>query len=163
MPTQSFRQPIQHTRRNFILRVLAGATGFAVQSSCGRAAPFPEIKAYRNPGCGCCEKWVQHLKDAGFAITMEDDGNLAVRKAELGVPDDLQSCHTAIVGDYIIEGHVPAEDIILFLAENPDARGLAVPDMPMGSPGMEMDGMKDAYDVVVFSRDGSRKVYAHHS
>lgn len=162
MTSETFRPLRFCSRRKFIFQALAGAAGLSAQFSPGGASPIPVIRAYRNPGCGCCEKWVQHLIDAGFVVTMEDDENLALRKTELGVPADLRSCHTAVVGDYIVEGHVPADDIILFLAETPDARGLAVPDMPMGSPGMEMEGMKDAYDVIVFGRDGSRKVYAHH-
>lgn len=127
------------------------------------AALFPEIKAYRDPGCSCCEKWVARLQAAGFAITMEDDANLAKRKTEFGIPDDLRGCHTAIVGNYVIEGHVPADYIVRFLAMHPEASGLAVPGMPMGSPGVEADGSTDAYEVVMFNKDGSRKVFSSHS
>ena len=100
------------------------------------------------------------MKGAGFAITMEDDANLAERKASLGVPADIAGCHTAIIGQYIIEGHVPPADVIKFLNEKPDALGLAVPGMPAESPGMELGGTPVAYDVLVFKRDGSSMVYA---
>jgi hypothetical protein len=163
MTYQSVEKSTPWSRRKFVSVVVAGASGLFAQPLQGMAASFPAIKAYRDPGCGCCEKWVEHLKAAGFAITMEDDADLAARKVTLGIPDDLRGCHTAIVGDYIIEGHVPADDIILFLAEKPEAIGLAVPGMPMGSPGMEMEGMKEAYDVVLFKKDGSRKTYASHA
>ena len=125
-------------------------------------AGLPSVKAYRNPGCGCCEKWSGLMKDAGFAIIMEDDPNLADRKASLGVPTEIAGCHTAIVGQYIIEGHVPPADVIKFLNEKPDALGLAVPGMPAESPGMEMGGTPVAYDVLVFKRNGNSIVYAKH-
>jgi hypothetical protein len=152
----------QYSRRNLLKHFFT--VNFALYGSTivSHAAAFPMIAAYRNPGCGCCEKWVEHLRAAGFAVTMEDDDNLAIRKDELGIPMDLRSCHTGIIGDYVLEGHIPAEDIILFLAENTDARGLAVAEMPMGSPGMETDGIADTYDVFAFKTDGSRKVYSHH-
>ena len=117
---------------------------------------------YRNPGCGCCEKWAENLTKAGFEITMTDDPALDARRARLGVPADIAGCHTAQVGDYIIEGHVPPEDILRLLAEKPEARGLAVPGMPMGSSGMETDGPAEAYDVLVFMADGTSKLYARH-
>ncbi len=144
-------------RRNLL------ATGISVLASpslSAWAATYPPIKAYRNPGCGCCEKWAAQLKQAGFVITMEDDEDLAGRKKRLGVPADLSGCHTAIIGDYVIEGHVPPKDILKFLAERPASLGLSVPGMPVGSPGMEIDGMKDAYGVIQFSRDGTRRVYS---
>lgn len=123
---------------------------------------LPIITAFRNPGCGCCEKWAENLTKAGFEISMTDDPALNKRRAKLGVPADLAGCHTAQVGDYIVEGHVPPEDILRLLAEKPEARGLAVPGMPMGSSGMETDGPADAYEVLVFMRDGTSKLYARH-
>jgi hypothetical protein len=151
------------TRRAFLMSTCVSLGSVPSQLRKAAAAPFPEIRAYRDPGCGCCEKWVEHMKAAGFSIAMEDDENLAARKATLNVPGDLAGCHTAVVGEFVIEGHVPAEDIIRFLAEKPTARGLAVPGMPIGSPGMEMDGMKDAFDVMIFHNDGSRIIYARHT
>jgi hypothetical protein len=123
---------------------------------------FPKVTAFRNPGCGCCEKWAGLLTRAGFDITMTDDPNLNERHAKLGIPDQLAGCHTALVGDYIIEGHVPPEDVVRFLAENPVARGLAVPGMPMESPGMETGGPAEPYNVLVFMADGSSEVYVRH-
>lgn len=117
------------------------------------------VKAYRNPGCGCCEKWAGLMEAAGFSLTMEDDGNLADRKAALGVPENLAGCHTALIDIYVFEGHVPPADIIQFLSEKPDALGLSVPGMPLGSPGMEAGDQKDAYDVLLMKRDGSSSVY----
>lgn len=126
------------------------------------AANYPPITAYRNPGCGCCEKWAAHLTANGFEVTMQDDTELDKRRAAAGVPADIAGCHTAYMSDYIIEGHVPAVDIIRFLAERPDARGLAVPGMPVGSPGMESDGAADKYDVMLFMADGLSRIYVSH-
>jgi hypothetical protein len=120
------------------------------------------LKAWRNPGCGCCEKWVEHMRAAGFDVVMQDDPDLAARRANLGVPEELAGCHTAIIGDYVIEGHVPPDDVILFLAEKPQALGLSVPGMPVGSPGMESDGQTEPYDVIAFARDGTRRVFARY-
>ena len=117
------------------LILLAVPLAFVLGSRSAQAG-LPSVKAYRNPGCGCCEKWSGLMKDAGFAINMEDDANLAERKASLGVPTDIAGCHTAIIGQYIIEGHVPPADVIKFLSENSKALGLAVPGMPAESPGM---------------------------
>lgn len=119
------------------------------------------VKVYKSPACGCCEAWVEHLRAAGFEVEVEDTNALAAVKAEQGVPAALQSCHTAVVGDYVFEGHVPVEDMVSFLQEAPDARGLAVPGMPVGSPGMEQGDRVDPYDVIMFDESGSR-VYRSH-
>ena len=126
------------------------------------ASNLPAVTAFRNPGCTCCEKWAGLLKQAGFEVTMTDDPALDARRAKLGVPAGIAGCHTAQVGDYIIEGHVPPEDILRFLDEKPEARGLAVPGMPMGSSGMETDGPAEAYDVLAFMGNGTSKLYARH-
>ncbi len=152
-------QPIN--RRDVLSRFGFGALALAA-STPGLAANYPPIAAYRNPGCGCCEKWAEHLRQAGFTVTMEDDPALDERRAKLGVPAELAGCHSAIMGDYVIEGHVPAEDIVSFLASNSNARGLAVPGMPVGSPGMESSEPAEAYDVFVFTADGKSEVYARH-
>lgn len=143
-------------RRLLTMLVAVAATG----AKTVEAAQWPAIKAYRNPGCGCCEGWVEHMRKAGFEISMMDDPDLNGRRVALGVPDDLAGCHTAMLGDYIIEGHVPAEDIIRFLNEGGKGYGLAVPGMPTGSPGMEMGDSRDAYDVVLFDKQGGRSVFA---
>ena len=121
------------------------------------------ILAYRNPGCGCCEKWAEMMTAAGFAVNMQDDVDLAARRTAAGVPDDLAGCHTALMGDYVIEGHVPLADIQRLLTEKPFIKGIAVPGMPMGSPGMEMGESRDAYDVVAFATDGTRSVFAKYA
>lgn len=143
--------------------VFMAAASLPLLTRFSNAAVTPTIvKAYRNPGCGCCEKWSGLMKDAGFAITMEDDLNLADRKALLGVPANIAGCHTAMIGQYIIEGHVPPADVIKFLSENSMALGLAVPGMPAESPGMEAGGTAEKYDVMVFSKDGKTSIYASH-
>lgn len=130
--------------------------------SANATAPHLPVMAFRNPGCGCCEQWALRMEQAGFAVTMTDDPALDERRAALGVPAPLAGCHVALMGDYVFEGHVPPEDILSFLTAKPNARGLAVPGMPMGSPGMEMGGTADPYDVLIFTADGSSKVYASH-
>lgn len=130
------------------------------------AMPFPAgaaartaVRVFKSPSCGCCGDWVAHLKASGFDVTVEDVGNAAAR-ARLGIPASLGSCHTAEVGGYAIEGHVPAADIRRLLAERPKARGLAVPGMPMGAPGMEQGGRRDPYDVLLVLADGTTSRYA---
>ena len=119
------------------------------------------IDVYRDPSCSCCGAWISYLRAQGYAVTVHEDQAMAAVKTRLGVPPDAASCHTALIGGYIIEGHVPVEDIRRLLAEHPKARGLAAPGMPMGSPGMEM-GKPERYDVVLIGRDGSSRVFATH-
>ena len=121
--------------------------------------PPPTIAVYKSPSCGCCAKWVDHLKTSGFQVTVHDQDDLTETRATLGVPRALGSCHTAVVGSYVIEGHVPADLIQRILKERPAVRGLAVPGMPAGSPGME-GGRQDRYEVLTFQRDGKTAVYA---
>ena len=123
------------------------------------AASLPKLVAYRNPGCGCCEMWVRHLRRAGFDASMSDDPDLASRQSSLGVPEALRGCHTAVLGQYVVEGHVPASDILRLWKEQPDVKGLAVPGMPADSPGMETLGPSDKFDVVLFRADGTTESY----
>ena len=139
-----------------------GAMTLVSVSGVAKAASPPTIKAYRDPGCGCCSKWALGLQADGFIVEMTDDPGLASRRAKAGVPTDLAGCHMALVDTYIIEGHVPSDDIVRLLKEKPDALGIAVPGMPIGSPGMEMGDEKEPYDVVLFKADGSRAVFAKH-
>lgn len=118
-------------------------------------------EVYRAPTCGCCEGWIQYLRSNGYTFTSHEDQPMAAIKARLGVPAGAASCHTALIGGYVIEGHVPVEDIRRLLAEQPAARGLAAPGMPMGSPGMEM-GTPMRYDVLLIARDGTTRVFATH-
>jgi hypothetical protein len=121
------------------------------------AATEARVTVHKDPTCGCCSGWVQHLHDAGFATKVFDTTDIDAVKRRLGVPDDLAACHTAEVAGYIIEGHVPAAALARFLAEKPNATGLAVPGMPIGSPGME-GGRPEKYDVVLFTPN-SRRTY----
>ena len=122
------------------------------------------VQVWKDPNCGCCHLWVEHLQANGFKVEVRDVGNTAARK-RLGMPEQLGSCHTATVGGYVIEGHVPAADIHRLLKERPVALGLSVPGMPIGSPGMdgpEYKGRKDAYDVLLVQKNGSHKSFQHH-
>jgi hypothetical protein len=126
--------------------------------------PAPDadvIQVYKSPTCGCCGDWVEHLREHGFEVEVVDRPNMAAVKSELGLPGDMASCHTAIIAGYLVEGHVPAPDIQRMLAERPEVAGLAVPGMPVGSPGMEVEGRPaDAYDVLAFDRQGTTSVWA---
>ena len=122
-------------------------------------AETPTIKVYKSPTCGCCALWVDHMREAGFRLDVENTDDMIGVKIDAGLPLQLQSCHTALVGDYVFEGHIPAEVIARFLAEKPSASGLAVPGMPVGSPGMEFGDRVDPYDVIQFDAAGSMSVY----
>ena len=124
----------------------------------GASAAGPSIEVWKSPSCGCCAEWVKHLQANGFAVKVNDTGNSAAR-ARLGMPAKLGSCHTALVGGYALEGHVPAADIQRLLAQKPNALGVAVPGMPVGSPGMEIGNDRDPYDVLLVARDGSTTVF----
>jgi len=126
-------------------------------------AAGPKITVFKTVTCGCCAKWVDHVKAAGFTTVVHEDEDMDTVKDSLGVPKDVRSCHTAQVGQYLIEGHVPAEDIKSLLAKKRQAAGLAAPGMPASSPGMADPGQPhEAYEVLLFQRDGSSKVYAKH-
>lgn len=129
--------------------------------STGAEAAAGEMVVYRSPACGCCTAWVEHMREAGFQVRVEDRTDLAPVKDRMGVPADLSSCHTARVGGYVIEGHVPAADVRRLLEEEPDVKGLAVPGMPVGSPGMEGPN-PERYSVVAFDGEGGREVFARH-
>jgi hypothetical protein len=129
------------------------------------AAPvaLPTMTVYKTPTCGCCKNWVEHVQQAGINVEVHDLPDLTEIKNEAGVPADARSCHTAIVDGYTIEGHVPAAAIKRLLQERPAVAGLAVPGMPVGSPGMEVPGQApDRYDVIAFQRDGSSSVFESH-
>jgi len=118
---------------------------------------------HKNESCGCCKLWVQHLEKAGFSVQVIDEDNLGPIKERVGVPYGKGSCHTAEVAGYFVEGHVPATDIQRLLRERPQAKGLTVPGMPAGSPGMEVpSGQVVPYEVLLVGKDGSTSVYARH-
>jgi hypothetical protein len=123
----------------------------------------PMVEVYKDPSCGCCTNWVKHLQDNGFATRVVETANLDDVKSRSRVPVSARSCHTAIVDGYVIEGHVPASDVKRLLRQRPGVLGLAVPGMPVGSPGMEVPGVKAAaYNVLSFDRAGQTAVYASH-
>ena len=123
------------------------------------AEPLPEVVMHKDPNCGCCGKWAEHLEASGFNVKTVPERDMQAVKTRLGVPQRLGSCHTAKVGNYVIEGHVPAATIKRLLSEKPAVRGLAAPGMPPASPGMDVPGNKDPYDVIAFDRAGKTRVY----
>src|SRR5262245_34879765 len=140
------------TRRSTLL-LAASAAVFATTGS--RAAEEQIVTVYKDPSCGCCSGWVRHLQQAGFTVKAIETTDLDTVKTRLGVPHDLAACHTAQIGGYVIEGHVPAVALKRFLNEKPSAIGLAVRGMPVGSPGME-GGSAEPYDVMMFGPAGRR-------
>ena len=117
------------------------------------------MTVYKSPTCGCCAMWVEHLEAAGFKVESVDRTDMGAVKDSLGVPRDLSSCHTGVIDGYVVEGHVPAEQVARLLEERPEAKGLAVPGMPIGSPGMEMGDRRDPYDVLIVGEGGEAAVY----
>jgi hypothetical protein len=124
---------------------------------------LPHLTVYKSPTCSCCIKWVEHMRDAGFEVQVNDVDNVHPVKMRVGVPPGKGSCHTAEIGGYFLEGHVPASDVKRLLAQRPAAKGLAVPGMPLGSPGIEVpDGTKHPYDVELVAPDGTTSAFSHH-
>ena len=124
---------------------------------------LPLLVVHKSPSCGCCGLWVEHMQQAGFPVEVRDTNDLNPIKERLGVPYGKGSCHTAEVAGYVIEGHVPAEDVKRLLAQRPDAKGLVLPGMPLGSPGMETpDGRTEPYTVELIADDGTTSAYAQH-
>ena len=140
------------------------AAGLSLALVVTLAAAAPQalvVDVYKSPDCGCCGAWVEHLRQAGFQVHSHDVGDVPGTRARLGMPERYGSCHTAKVGNYLVEGHVPAADIRRLLKEQPKALGLAAPGMPPGSPGME-GPRSQPYDVLLVQPGGSATVYAHH-
>jgi hypothetical protein len=138
---------------------LALTTGAAPVPPVDAAPEKPTITVYKDPGCGCCKSWIEHLIKHGYRVDAKDTPDMTGIKRGLGVPDGLSACHTAVVNGYLIEGHVPAADIARLLKEKPKVAGLAVPGMPMGSPGME-GPRTQRYQVLSFDKTGKTKVFA---
>lgn len=151
-------------RRHFILTVIASGLAAA---TLGRPAlaSLGQMEVFKSTTCGCCSAWVDHMISAGFETQARDvdQESLGATKARAGITPELSSCHTAFIDGYFIEGHVPAGDVQRFLSERPNALGLTVPGMPIGSPGMEMGNQRDAYDTLVVLRDGSTEVFESHT
>lgn len=141
--------------------------GFALAmalTACGPKPPTqqPLIEVWKSPTCSCCSKWITHLKDNGFDVAVHNESAMNPLKTKLGVPQNLASCHTGVVDGYIIEGHVPAADIHRLLLKKPAGKGLAVPGMPIGSPGMEQGERQDPYTTILFADDGGGKSFQSH-
>ena len=130
--------------------------------ACAQAATAATIEVVKSPYCGCCTHWVEYLRAEGFDVRVVEAEDVTPTARRLGVPDDLRSCHTASIEGYAIEGHVPAADIRRLLAERPDAAGIAVPGMPIGSPGMEQGDRRQPYATMLFTREGRRSLWAQH-
>jgi len=152
---------VKRMLRNTMALVVAGTVITVASAFIGvKPATKPvAIKVYKTPECGCCKAWVKHLRANGFVVETMDMPDLSLVKQKYGVKPALQSCHTAVVNGYVIEGHVPADLITRMLKERPAIAGLAVPGMPSGSPGME-GALKQQYEVLTFDRAGHSRVYA---
>ena len=147
--------------RLVVVLLAVAATGIGVRAQ--RSGPAPAatvVTVYKSPSCGCCAKWVDHLRAAGYTVVVHDTDDLEAVMTDFNVPRQLASCHTAKVGPYVIEGHVPADLIAKALKEHPAIAGLAVPGMVTGSPGME-GGAARPYDIVAWTAAGHTSVYAH--
>jgi hypothetical protein len=141
-------------RRTFLLTAVTLPLAATLATAAHASA---RALVHTDPSCSCCGSWVTHMRQAGFAVEVRQTADIAFEKARLGVPEDLFSCHTAEIDGYVVEGHVPADAVRRLLAERPQAIGLSVPGMPIGSPGMEVAGMEpDVFDVILFGPAGSR-------
>ena len=139
-----------------VVLVLAGCSSTQAEN--------PVVMVYKSPTCGCCGKWADHLKANGFQVQLKDVEDIMAVKARYGVPNDLASCHTAIVDGYVVEGHVPAKEVQRLLSERPPIKGIAVPGMPVGSPGMEVPGAPpQPFNVVAFDEAGNTRVFAEYN
>jgi hypothetical protein len=153
------------TRRQFLAASAASALSAALihrdlfADATATASALPMVTVYKDPGCECCVRWCKHLAANGFVVQPRDVANVDEIKHTMGVPERLQSCHTAVVGRYVVEGHVPADLVKKMLAEQPQIVGLAAPGMPEGSPGME-GAKKDKYEILTFDRAGKTTVFA---
>lgn len=140
------------------IRLAIAATALFVGSAANAAA----LTIYKSASCGCCSKWVEHVEKHGFTVTVVNVDDVMAVKAKAGIPDKLVSCHTSMVGGYVIEGHVPAEDIKKLLAQKPKAKGIAVAGMPMGAPGMEHGDHRQPFETILLKSDGSTAIFARH-
>ena len=154
------------TRRALLRTAAIALTAVVLASTAphaqGKASSDRHLRVHKSPTCGCCAKWVQYMQANGFTATVTDLTDMASIKTQNGVPARAQSCHTTLVGGYVIEGHVPVEDVRRLLKEKPAVVGLAAPGMPAGSPGMDVPN-SPAYDVVSFDKNGKTAVFATHT
>jgi hypothetical protein len=171
---------MNHSRVGYVAIVAAGCAAALVMQPTAHAADPPPVASnttatskappiaaptltvYKNASCGCCGKWVEHMQQHGFELTVHEVDNMSPVKERVGLPYGMGSCHTTEVGGYFVEGHVPAAEVARLLKERPKAKGLTVPGMPIGSPGMEQGDKQQPYDVLLVNEDGSTSVYAHY-
>lgn len=150
-------------RRRRLLQSLALGVALSPLATLAQGPARTAITVYKSPLCGCCEDWVKHLRDHGFAVSTQNVEDTGPWRQRLGMPERFASCHTGLMAGYAIEGHVPAADIRRLLATQPKAAGLAVPAMPLGSPGMDQGPRKDPYDVLLVKADGTATVFASYN
>lgn len=143
------------------LAALSALPNFAAMPAFA-APPGPEVQVFKSPTCGCCGSWVDHMRAAGFTVKVTEVDNTATARKRLGLPERYGSCHTATVGGYVLEGHVPAAEVKRLLAAKPKALGLAVPGMPPSAPGMDVPGRKDPYQVLLVDVSGQSTVFANY-
>lgn len=146
-------------KRRTLLSAVAAATAAASIPALA-AASLPGVHVFKDPNCGCCGAWVDHLKAAGFPVKVTEVSDTGAARKRHGIPDRFGSCHTGVVAAYALEGHVPAEEVKRLLAQQPAAAGLSVPGMPVGSPGMEVGSRKDPYQVLLIDKAGRSSVFA---
>ncbi len=147
-------------------RLLLGSALFVgmTGTACAQTSRSRNLTVFKTPTCACCDAWIAHMQEAGFRTTITVLPSLQSVRSSRGMPDALASCHTGLIEGYLVEGHVPGPDVIRLLAERPTAVGLAVPAMPLGSPGMETpQGRKDPYDTLLVLRSGATRVFARHN
>jgi hypothetical protein len=157
--------PAHCDRRGFLRLGVFAVLGASGAQALIAQQPLPAMTIYKSASCGCCKLWVDHARAAGFTVREVNTENLSSVKREMGIPSRLASCHTVVVGSYVVEGHVPAEDVKKLLRDRPaGVRGLAVPGMPIGSPGMEQGPASgyERYDVLAFTAAGATSVFAKH-
>ncbi|WP_254054752.1 MULTISPECIES: DUF411 domain-containing protein [Pseudophaeobacter] len=150
------------TRRNLLQSLLAAA---AVYTSPTVAQGTQRMHVLKDPSCGCCGVWINIMRFSGFDISVQEASNegLFLNKLKSGITEELASCHTALIDGYLIEGHVPAADVKRLLLERPNALGLSVPGMPWGAPGMGPESERDAYDVLLFQKDGTSEIFSQYA
>lgn len=136
--------------------------GAYLQFGSSTSADLPSVTVYKSPNCQCCSEWVTHMREQGFSVEIESKLNMKPVKNQVGLPGSLAACHTAVVDNYVVEGHVPAQDVKRLLREQPDVRGLSVPGMPVGSPGMERGDRVEPYEVLTFTPAGDTTVFARY-
>jgi hypothetical protein len=150
-------------KKIFVLLAVVLASAAVVAQRAAAPAPGPTVEVFKSATCGCCNGWVEHLRANGFTVRTTNTETVEAIKTKQQVPAQVRSCHTALVGGYVVEGHVPAADVHRLLKERPAVAGIGVPGMPIGSPGMEVAGMKpQPYDVVAFTKQGTTRVFASH-